>query len=154
MNQTTTHRFQNDILFCKNLKSLFISSLVLSSISIVGIILVIVGALVGASISNSDPDAFPVGVSVGGAIGIAISVPCIIATFIINLIYAIKLLSHQFEHDDLNQQKIIWGIFTIVILGMIAMIIWTVVSKNILNRSNQNLKQISQNSEHLNETNE
>lgn len=153
MNQTTTSRpFQKDILFCKNLKSLFISSLVLTCLSVVGVILTIVGALVGASISNSNPDAIPIGVSVGGAIGIAISVPCIIATFIINLIYAIKLLSHQFEHEDLNQQKIIWGIFTIVILGMIAMIVWTVVSNNILNRSNQNLKEISQNGEHHNET--
>lgn len=155
MNQTTTyHRFEKDILFCKNLKSLFISSLVLTCLSVVGIILTIVGALVGASISNSNPDAIPIGVSVGGAIGIAISVPCIITTFIINLIYAIRLLSHQFEHEDLNQQKIIWGIFTIIILGMIAMMIWTVVSKNILNQSNQNLKQISQNSEATNKTSE
>ena len=145
MNSTT--KYQNDINFCKSLKTLFITSITLSAISVLGFILMVAS---GAFAAGFDPAGAATAISVIGVFGILFFLPGLLATFVINLIYAIKLLSHQFDNKKLNEQKIIWGIFTIVILGFIAMIVWTCVSKNILEHAiktenNQNQQQATEN---------
>lgn len=127
-------KYQNDQNFCNSLKTLFISAIVLSVLTIFGTFITMIGVF--ANLPNlNDPDAMIGWVAITSALGLIISVPTGIASFIITLVYAIKLLSHHFDHPDLNQQKLIWGILTLVLLGFIAMIVWTCISKSVLEKA-------------------
>lgn len=124
-------KYQNDLNFCNSLKTLFISAIVLSVLALFGSFIAMIGVFAGLP----NPDTIVPWVATTSTLGLILSIPTGIASFIVALIYAIKLLSHHFDHPDLNQQKLIWGILTLIFLGFIAMIVWTCISKSILEKA-------------------
>lgn len=54
----------------------------------------------------------------------------IIAACIISLIIGIQILTINWKHQDVEAQKIIWGVFTLVLLGPISSLIFSVGGLN------------------------
>lgn len=50
----------------------------------------------------------------------------ILVTLIIDIVNAIRILSTNWQNKETNDSKIIWGIFTVIILGPIASLIFSV----------------------------
>lgn len=60
-----------------------------------------------------------------------------ILVFVINIMNAVKILTTDFKNEEVNNSKIIWGIFTIVILGWIASLIFAINARNKLNNNEE-----------------
>lgn len=60
----------------------------------------------------------------------------IIVTFILDIISAIKILSTNWKYKEIEDQKMIWGILSIVLLGPIAAIVFGSIAKNKLEEYN------------------
>lgn len=121
--------FEHDQKISKTLKKICIANLVLGPLSgLLAIIYIAISLSVGI-LATEDPAS---GLAVGSLATLGISIPVWIASILICWIYAIMLLSMKYKHDNLNSEKTVWAIFSFVLLHWIAMLIWTVRSKNIL----------------------
>ena len=91
------------------------------------------------------------GIKKKGIIGLILFFTLIgaIVTFILDIICGIKILSTNWKNKELEDQKIIWGIFCFVILGPISAIVFGSIASNIL-LNNDSL----QNKENNNDNNE
>lgn len=90
-------------------------------------------------------------ISLGGSIHLLflfLMLGFIALSFIFNIISAIMILSTDWKNNDLNSQKIAWGILCIVILGSIAAIIFGSIAINKLKETSS----ISNNKEENNKT--
>ena len=118
----TEKQIMHDRKICESLKKLFIANTVLTPI---GFFLFGIAFIMSLTNSIANP-------GIAATLFLPI-IPLGIATFVINIVYAIKLLTAKFNEPTLDQEKIIWGIFTIFLLGWIAMLVWTLRSQNLLN---------------------
>ncbi len=53
-----------------------------------------------------------------------------ISILILDIINAIKIMTTDFNNKEINNIRIVWGIFTIIILGWIASLIFSITAKN------------------------
>ena len=118
----TEKQIIHDHKICELLKKLFIANTVLTPI---GFFLFGIAFIMSLTNSITNP-------GIAATLFLPI-IPLGIATFVINIVYAIKLLTSKFNEPTLDQEKIIWGIFTIFLLGWIAMLVWTLRSQSLLN---------------------
>ena len=59
--------------------------------------------------------------------------PSLIASFIINVVNGAIMLSTDFFFKGINNIKVVWGIFTIIILGWIASLVFVIKAQKIFN---------------------
>ena len=57
-----------------------------------------------------------------------------IFTFILDIINAVEIISTKWKNKEVEESKVIWGIFTIIILGPISSLIFSCISINKMNQ--------------------
>ncbi len=62
----------------------------------------------------------------------------IIASFVLDIINAIAILTTDWENEELNSDRTIWGILTLVVLGPIASLIFASKAKKVLSKNQTN----------------
>ncbi len=68
----------------------------------------------------------------------------IIASFIIALIDAVTILTTNFKNKELNDEKILWGILSLILLGNIACLIFASKMISIANMEIENENNVKQ----------
>ncbi len=65
-----------------------------------------------------------------------------IVTFILDIINAIQILSTNWSNKEVEESKIVWGIFTIIILGPISSLVFSCSALNKVNYQNNSNSEI------------
>lgn len=131
MNELSYDKKENNVLF-KKAKNIFVTSWISIGLEIAAIVLLIImGIIPVATITNNNMQQQGVeGILVSSMLlGILSSILGGIV-FVLNLTNAIIIFTTDFKNAKLNDSKIIWGIFTIIILGGISSLIFSIQAKN------------------------
>ncbi len=101
-----------------NVKTLKIMTIIIICLSIVDVVLLIL--------------------SVISLLFLYIVIPLLISLLVLNLVCAIKIMTTNWQDEKLNNDKTLWGILAIVILGWIALLTF-IINANQKLKNNDNV---------------
>lgn len=119
----------------KKSKYLFKSSLIMIVLTVIFTILFIIMLSTSPAIKIEDNLTYPIGLTIVLVLFIILS----ILDVIFCIINAIVILSNDWENKNLNDPscKILWGVLSLVLLGLIASLVFSIIAKKELNKTNE-----------------